>query len=302
MGADTKLDLPNFLIVGAAKSGTTSLYNYLSKHPDIYMPEKIKEPYFLTGLDFNKVDHSKGDYGINLVKSIENYKKLFSNHHGEKAIGEASVGYLYFYTETIKNIKKYLVDPKIIIVLRNPIDRAYSNYLHHVRDLHEDESFDVALKYIDERMDKNYWWGYDYIGAGMYFNQIKAYLENFENVKIILFDDFTANTDEEIKKILIFLEVDSNIKLDTSKRMNVSGVPKNKRLQRFLLKPSIFKSIAKILMPKHTKKKLKDVISKKNLNSVKMKYKTREYLKEVFKDDILKVQDLIKKDLSFWIK
>ncbi len=302
MDANIKLDLPNFLIVGAAKSGTTSLYSYLSMHPDIYMSEKNKEPYFLTGLDFNEIDNSKGPYGVNVVKSIEDYKKLFSHYHGEKAIGEASVGYLYFYNETIMNIKKYLTNPKIIIVLRNPIDRAYSNYLHHVRDLYEEESFDVALKCIDERMEKNYWWGYDYIGAGMYSNQIKAYLENFKNVKIVLFDDLIADTDGEIKKILMFLEVDSNIKLDTSKRMNASGVPKNRRLQRFLHRPNIFKSIVKVLLPKNTKEKLRSMISKKNLNKVKMEHETKEYLREVFKDDILKVQDLIKRDLSFWIK
>ena len=120
--------LPNFLIVGAAKCGTSSLHNYLNQHPDIFMPSynklgmKVKEPRFLIkDLVKNRLPNG--------VWSFEEYKSLFTDVKNAKLVGESTVLYLYYYEHAIKNIKHYLgKDVKIIIMLRNPIDRAYSAY------------------------------------------------------------------------------------------------------------------------------------------------------------------------------
>ena len=203
--------LPNFLIVGAAKSGTTSLYYYLKEHPEICISKNIKETFFFTGKDFKDVNKESCNYGRYAVTSLERYKLLFNHCANKKVRGEVCVAYLFFYKESIQNIKKILSDKvKIIIVLRNPIDRAFSNYLHHVRDGCEKETFEKALSLEKERKRKKWWWGYYLIEAGMYYDQVKAYLENFSEVKIYLYDDLKKDPLSLVQDIYRFLEVNDS--------------------------------------------------------------------------------------------
>ncbi len=110
--------LPNFLIVGAAKSGTTSLYYYLHEHPEIFL-SAIKEPKFFSSEVLKDQYLTRKNKDL-YVGSYEEYRNLFRNVQSEKAIGEASTDTLFLYGSTIPRIKKYLGDPKIIVILRNP--------------------------------------------------------------------------------------------------------------------------------------------------------------------------------------
>ena len=169
--------LPNFLIVGAAKSGTSSLHNYLNQHHQVFMPTyteaglKVKEPRFLIK---EKVKHRlpKG------IWDFETYKSLFVQANNDMAIGESTVLYLYFYKEAIKNIKKYLGEEiRIIIMLRNPIDRAYSAYSFASRTHQENQSFRKALTSAQLRYnkDKNLSPMILYKELGMYYQMVRAY-------------------------------------------------------------------------------------------------------------------------------
>ena len=140
-----KNKLPNFLIVGAAKCGTSSMHNYLNQHPEVFMPSynkygmKVKEPRFLIkDLVQNRLHNGIWDF--------EEYKSLFSDVMGEKAIGESTVLYLYYYQHAIKKIKENLgKDVRIIIMLRSPVDRAYSAFQHVSRGFQESNSFEESL-------------------------------------------------------------------------------------------------------------------------------------------------------------
>ena len=141
-----KNKLPNFLIVGAAKSGTSSLHNYLNQHHQVFMPSynkegmKVKEPRFLIK---DLVQHRLH----NGIWTFEEYQSLFDDVKDEKAIGESTVLYLYYYKHAINNIKQYLgEDMKIIIMLRNPVDRAYSAFHHVSRGFKENNSFEKSLE------------------------------------------------------------------------------------------------------------------------------------------------------------
>jgi len=304
---ETIIKLPNFLIVGAAKSGTTSLYHYLKQHPEIYMPPNKKETFFFAGKK-SSLGMGPGNFGKYIIKNFNDYKKLFQETDSSKysAVGEACVAYLYFYKKSIPNILDYLKNPKIIIILRNPTDRAFSNYLHHVRDGLEQLSFEKALNSQKKRKEQNWWWGFQLTDVGFYYHQVKAYLNHFNQVKITLFDDLKKDTISLVKDMYEFLGVDNSFTPDVSIRYNISGVPKNKFIYRFLREPNILKSIVKpitkALIPQEEKRKMIEKVRMRNLQKPQMKPETRLYLKNLYREDILKLQDLIKRDLSSWLE
>ncbi|MDR4507102.1 MAG: sulfotransferase [Candidatus Brocadiaceae bacterium] len=298
--------LPNFLIVGAAKSGTTSLYHYLEQHPEVYM-SPLKEPRFITSqfvtFPFNGINAWRPEQGI--TKTFDEYKRLFNNVKNEKAIGEASIDNLYLYDGAIKYIKKYLGDVKIIIILRNPIERAFSQYVMFIRNLREDLAFEDALKAEEERINNNWVFGYHYKNVSLYSNQVSEYLKNFTNVKIYLYEDLKQNTLGLIKDMYAFLGVDSSFIPNISHKYNISGVPKNKIFHNFITKPHKFKTAIKnimvFFMPKRKVYKLIEKVRVKNLQKIEMKPETKEYLKEFFREDVIKLQALINRDLSPWL-
>ena len=121
---------PNFIIAGFPKCGTTSLHHYLSEHPQIFMPNQ-KELHFFTFEILSKLKNGPRDKIVKKtqIDNSEKYLKFYREVKNEIAIGDASPSYINYPTQFAK-IKEYLNDPKLIIVLRDPINRAYSNYLH----------------------------------------------------------------------------------------------------------------------------------------------------------------------------
>ena len=142
--------LPNVLIAGAAKSGTTAMYFYLQNHPDIFF-SRLKEPCFFSAQVFEFPGNGIGDEQKKITQTLTEYELLFRDAGNQKIIADASQDTLY-YPETIPNIHKYLGDPAILIMLRNPIDRAFSAYGHLVRDNRERLSFEDSLQKEEQRI------------------------------------------------------------------------------------------------------------------------------------------------------
>ena len=298
--------LPNFLIVGTAKCGTTSIYNYLKQHPQVFLP-RHKEPLFMMSAIYEKLSRKDPRYRISethTVFSFDDYKKLFEEVKNEKAIGEASTTYLYYHEMAIPNIQKYLGDVKIIISLRNPVDRAYSSYTHLVRDGAETSSFEEFLEKEKERKRENW----DILNfpkdLGFYHNQVRAYIDNFTKVKVCLLDDFKKKHVETIQDLYVFLDVEQSFVPDTRTNFNPSGRPKYALADYLLTKDNFLKSLCRPvfskIVPYEKRSKLNLFLKKKNM--IKMKAKTREFLMGAFREDILKLQDLIGRDLSHWLQ
>ena len=299
-------NLPNFLIVGAAKSGTSSLHNYLNQHPEVFMPSynkevmKVKEPRFLIK---DLVQHRLH----NGVWNWEEYKSLFNKVNDEISIGESTVLYLYYYKHAIDNIKKYLGENvKIIIMLRNPTDRAYSAFQHVSRGLKEQNSFEEALKIEKGRMDKESSLTpmVMYKEMGLYHDMVRAYKENFKNVHIIFYEDFRDDTEGEIKKIFKFLGLSLSVNIDFVSRHNVGGKRwKNEKMKHVFMKNSPLKSALKKAIPKSLRKGVRDKLISASTDKVApMKENTRVKLNEFFKDDVKKLSDLLNRDLTHWTK
>lgn len=299
-----EIKLPNFLIVGAARSGTTLLFYCLKQHPEVYIPSR-KECRFFSQMPSDLKGPRDELFNKSNVKSLDEYKLLFSLASTEKAIGDISPDYLYYYHNSIRNIRQTLGDVKILIILRNPVERTYSQYLFFIRTGKEIFSFEEALRNEDKRKELNWHWMWFYKDVSFYYKQVKAYVENFSKVKVYLYNDLKNDTLGVIKDIYNFLVVDSSFVPDI-KIKNVSGVPKNRFFDKFITRPNIFKSlikpVVKILLPGEKRTKLRDYLMFKNLPKPEMKSETREYLKNLYREDILKLQDLINRDLSQWLR
>lgn len=284
------------------KSATTSLYTYLKQHPEIFMT-KVKEPMF-----FNNYKQDS-DYKVlrnksKKLKTLEEYLLMFEDVKDEKAIGEASPAYIY-NKKAPQLIKENLQDVRIIAILRQPIDRAYSNYLHVVRaDKENSNSFEESLEKEKERINEKWSPLYYYIEKGYYSEQLKRYYDLFpsEKIKVYLFEDVVKRPKETLKDIFKFLEVDENVDIDTSKKSNVSGTPKGflgfvlKKMRYYNLMPKF--AISDYLPYFIVNFIFKSVYKKpEKLSSEKRKELTDKF----FKEEIQKLEKLIDRDLSKWL-
>ena len=293
--------LPNLLIVGAAKSGTTSLHNYLNQHPSIFMCSP-KEPHFLINKQIGEQRIPKG------VLSLEDYKSLFKGASTKKYRGESSVMYLLFPEFAIKNINKYLSkDVKIIIMLRNPVERAYSGYQHVKRyNFMESLSFEKALDQSENRYHNtsNMTPASRYLELGMYFEQVKIFIEEFDNVHVIIYDDYKNDFSSEMDNVFKFLNV-AVLKVNTEKKHMVGGWKwKNERIKYFMMKKNSFKTVLKFLLPfKSLRKIIRENLHKRNTNKIeKVNLEAEKWLKDYYKVDVEKLSLLLDKDLSDWTR
>lgn len=293
---DKKEIKPNFLLVGAPKAGTTSIAAYLDEHPDILI-SKEKEPfYFLPNI---LIDTNKKDPMYESIRSRAHldklaYYSLFNNYNAEKAIGEATVHYLYHYKEVIPRVLEELGDVKIIIVLRDPSLRAFSNYTYQSRG--QLNSFEEALELESYRKEQGYNSFWFYKEVGLYYNPVKAYLENFTNVHVCYFEDFLKNREGFIKEMYNFLEVDTGFLPDVSTNYNPTLVPKNKIFKTLIFVKHKLK--LKNLLPQKWKKRIYAGMMTKN--SERLNPETHSRLKSFFKTDIQKLERLLNVDLSSW--
>lgn len=295
------MTLPNFLILGAAKSGTTALHTYLQQHPQIFMtPEKETNFFAFEGeeLDFQ----GPGDDAINQfsITALSAYQSEFGAVQDEPAIGEACPLYLY-HPRAANRIHAYVPNAKLIIILRNPVDRAYANYLHLVRDGREPApDFSQALQQESQRIEKNWEWFWHYIQQGYYQAQIERYYQQFsqENIRIYLYEDLRDHPQTLFKSIFNFLEVDSEFIPNLSIRPNKSGKPKNRLLHQVLTQPNPIKTILKPLFPAHLRQK----IQHRNLAKPSLSLEVRQRLLDLYQDDICRCQTLIQRDLSAWLQ
>lgn len=238
-----------------------------------------------------------------ITENLEQYQLLFDEYKNEKAIGDISPEYLYFYENAIPQIKKDLGDAaKIIVILRSPVERAFSGYTHFKRDNRESLTFEEGLSLEKERMAKNWIWAWQYKNSGLYFKQVKSYLDNFENVKVIVFEDFKNDAPKVLKEICDFLEIDSGFEFDTSYKYNVSGDPKSQLLYQLETSRGLINVIKKFVPAKLVQKIKKNWTGEKQMIKPEISANTKNELIDFFKGDILKLEKLIQKDLSNWLK
>ncbi|HEX4132687.1 MAG TPA: sulfotransferase [Pirellulales bacterium] len=197
------MSIPDFVVVGAAKAGTTSIHQYLRQHPRVRLTEP-KETFFFTLEETARCQGVGAEYnGGNVIRTWQAYQGLFASSPSDALTGEICVAYLYFPSAAAR-IHAANPNCQIFIVLRHPVHRAYANYTHHVRDGLEPLSFGDALAASAERMSQGYWWGFDYVGASTYSEQVERYRSIFgaERVEVLFFEDMLERETRFVNQML----------------------------------------------------------------------------------------------------
>lgn len=295
---------PNFFVIGAGKSGTTSLYHYLRQHPQIFM-SPVKEPKFFTlaaqDLDFQ----GPGDERVipETIASEEAYLALFKDAGDVPVRGEAST--IYLSSEgTAEHMARRVPDARLVAVLRHPADRAYSAFMHLKRDGYETlDSLSEALEAEPERVRQGYYYHWHLRSRGYYGRYLKTYYDRFprEQIKVFLYEDFVDSPNRVLSEIFRFLEVDESFKPDISARHNQSGIPRNQAVQNFLTRPHPIKEWFKGFIPESIGHRAISMMQPGLISKPGLSPQLRAQLTEDFREDILKLQELIHRDLSHWL-
>lgn len=266
--------LPNFIIIGAAKSGTTSLFYQLKNHPDIFMPHRKELDFF--------VDHQKVG---NWDKGQEYYEQLFAGWQGEKAVGEASPRYTKspILKGVPERMARIIPQVKLIYILRNPIDQIWSYYNHTIYHTKKQMSFESMLKKNSILM-----------ASANYPHQLKNYLSFFpkDQILLLLFEDYILDSQKTVGKICRFLDIDDQIESYTDRIHNRTKVRKSPRWPALMPYLSKYSSEEKLSWL--------NFLLMKRLGQKSMKKETRIMLLEKFKDQRLELASLTDLDLSKW--
>lgn len=286
--------LPNFIIVGAPKAGTTSLYHYLTEHPQVFMSDP-KEVNFFSRKEIEAQGLFYDDFK---ARNLNEYEELFASVTDEKAVGEASVSYL-FYPEVPAKIKETLPNVKIIILLRDPVDRGFSHYLMDYKLGLVDIPFKEIIYKTNKHKNQNLYYQ-QYVELGLYYEQVKRYLDIFghEKVRIYFQEDLRSDSKKTILDLYEFLGIDKSFMPNIEREHNVFAMPKNKLIRTFYAFYPL-RSLLSAIIPKALKEKIESIIFERK-QKPKLEQDAKAYLWDFYRDNICELEHLLDRDLSQW--
>ncbi len=292
--------MPNLFIIGAAKAGTTALYDYLAQHPQVFL-SRFKEPMF-----FSREE--------NYAKGSDRYEEAhFAGAEGYPVRAEATPHYLYWSEKVAPRIKEvYGENPvKFIVAFRDPVSRAYSWYWNMVREGREDLDFGEALRVEEHRLEQNhaelYQLGamvYGYSAGSRYASLLQPYLELFspEDFFFVFQDDLKSRVDETCAEIFEFLGIESSTQMNTSKS-NPAAMPRSRLFHKTLRQRSLFKELIKPFMPSRARSALKSKLMQANLKETTYVPLDRQLAHELrlsYTTEIEKLEKITGRELSSW--
>lgn len=300
--------LPGFLLVGAAKSATSSLHSYLDQHPQIAMAS-MKESWFFSFYD-NPPHYDSPGILSDVVYRLDDYLKLFDGAEAEQILGDACPSYLYTYEDTIRNIRQLysaqaLAELKIIICLREPLSRAYSQFYTFKRKVEEPLTFEEAMQKstVEKRRQDNWNIFYDYLGFGMYSKQVEAFQQAFgkERVLVLLYEDIQADMQKTCQEIYRFLGIDPDFEVDDRLKHNsITGEPRANWLVAGLFSKNKFKRMISAIIPKPIRNLIIYCVVVPLLKRKAMDEDVVKKMSANFHEDILRLEKLIDRDLNHW--
>lgn len=276
------MTLPNFLIIGAPRAGTTSLYHYLRQHPDVYMSPLKEGRYFW---------FEGQPEGHPFTRNRASYERLFVAATSQRAVGEASPQYLGSTTGA-ERIAADIPSARLIVSLRNPADRAYSSYLFRRRNGTERGTMEEALRPGTYHFD-----------TGLYHQRLVRYFARFarDRIKVLLFDDLVTDPRAVLRELHRFLEIDPDFATDVSERHNRALVPRSRLANAIVLRTTtaIHRLLPAALHDTGLGTRLQRLVLRP---PAPLPPAVRHRLLAGFRDDILTTGALLGRDLSHWLE
>lgn len=272
--------------------------------PDFNGPENISGSVILR----DRLKREKYQFSVTSTKS---YQQLFSKAQSATAIGESSVSYLY-YPHSAQRIFHAAPGARIIVLLRNPVDRAYSKHQQFLRDAAEPiKDFETAIEAEPRRIKENWSPTWFYLDRGFYYRQLKPFYDVFgtDQIHVALYEDFVRDPQKTLNGMFKHLGLDPFL-IDAAQRHNVSGdnkVPRAIWIHNIFLRPNYLTNFLQRHMPEPMIRIIRPYARRILLRKVatsekkKMTRELRSRLSNVFRDDILLLERLLGRDLSSWL-
>lgn len=300
------MTLPNFLVIGAAKAGTTSLRTYLDQHPEIFVAAR-GEPSFFAHEGETPAFSGPGDaeWANAFVTDLEAYRGLFAGAADHRAVGEISPRYLYF-EKAPERIASHVPETRLIAILRHPVDRAYSHFLmNRGRDCEPATTLAEAIDREAEREAQGWGWDWRYVGAGLYHGQMERYYARFpkERIKVFLYEDL-RDQDAFFSEMFRFLGVNPDFRPDTSARSRKASLPKSYALQRLVKESGGAREVLKQLMPAGVRSRAKQWATSWNAKTPERLAPEirRDLFERCFAEDCRRLEPLIGRSLAEWFR
>jgi hypothetical protein len=292
------LTLPTFIVIGAAKAGTTALYWYFAEHPDVFMSPLKETFYFAYGVDAaGQLLYGDPDVHRFPVKTLAEYEALFTGAGTAKAVGEASPIYLEAPLAAGR-IRDTIPQARLICILRHPVERAYSDYLMYLR--RRGRPFDPAV----ELRPTAAWARPDsrWMAVSRYHDQLARYYALFprEQLHIALFGDFKRHPVESVQGMYRFIGVDPSFVPDFDTPHNVGGTPASPLLEKMFTSQAI-RSALEPWVPRRAANWLRRLRTKTMRKAPPLPPALKAELSSRLRDDILRTSDLIGRNLDHWL-
>jgi hypothetical protein len=296
------------LLIGAPRTGSTALHNALSEHPEFFLPH-IKETHFFSGASEASLQALLAiGSTYRITEDADEYAQFFGGAESFRHRGEIDPTILARAPYAIPKLRAHLGNAvKWIVVLRQPVERAYSNYLLHRRQEIEWSPFEAYLDVATPRTAYEIVARDWYFGMSFYFEALSLFFRAFgrESFLVLLYDDLKNDPSAFLRTILRFLDADSRIVPSLGPDTNAGAAPKSV-LARFRAPQHPLQVFAQRYLPRGLRRLAKPVLGWRKLEAEDfvrplLKAETRARLLPRYRDDILRTQDLIERDLAHWL-
>jgi hypothetical protein len=291
-------------VIGAARSGTTALYEHLRQHPQIFLSSSKEANYF--AFEGEPLDYRGpgADFVNNSVRTWDAYLKLFADAPSDAVIGDISPLYLYA-PKAAERIRARLPDARLVAILRNPVEQAFSHFQYaRARMIEPLDSFDAALDAEPVRLRDHWQPLFQYSDFPRYAEQIRRFQAHFppEQLKIFLYEDYRSDPKGVLRQIFEFTGVDSNFVPALHQDSNAGGDPRSRLLQAIIMKPNLLGSVAALFLPLPVRRRIRDRISRFNVARTEFSPTARARLLAKLRPDIMELQEILGRDLSSWLE
>ena len=296
------MTLPNFLVIGAEKSGTTALHELLATHPQVFMSEP-KEPSFFLSQDRRYLAQDLLGQPHGHIRTQPEYEGIFVAAAAAKAIGESSPCYLYS-PAAAQLIRATIPGVRIIALLRNPAERAFSQFTFNQQRGWEPlaRTFREALELEEERVRADSMWAFHYTRRGMYAQQLAPYINAFgDRVRVWAYDDFVEQPAHVLREICEFCEIEEITLEKPPARRNVTSLPRSGIIRQLLDRPNPIKAMARGLMPNRARSALGGMLRRMNAHRPAKDDEAIGSLMAVFEEDIRQLATTILPKAADWL-